>query len=109
LAGLPVSKGGWSPALPAPAPSGDGSVCPDALRAAVAEAAAQQEKILEGQLLRASIDDARVQAFAAAVRESWGRRRTAANLLRLAGAWEDIDGSNPDARYGYQGYERKDW
>jgi len=30
-------------------------------------------------------------------------------LLRLAGACEDIDGSNPEAGYGYQGYEPKDW
>jgi hypothetical protein len=38
-----------------------------------------------------------------------GKAADSANLLRLAGACEDIDGSNPEARYGYQGYEPKDW
>lgn len=80
----------------------------DVLRAAVREASARQETLLDDELIRASLDDVRVQAFTAAVRESWAKQRIAANLLRLAGASEDVAHNNPDARFGHQDYAPKD-
>jgi hypothetical protein len=80
-----------------------------ALRAAIGEAVTEQQKILEEQLVQARVDPGRVQAFASAVRDAWSRRRIGAILLQQAGAYEEIDGHNPDARFGYQRYEPKDW
>lgn len=80
-----------------------------ALRAAITEAATEQDKILEEQLIQAQIDQARVQAFTAAIRDAWGRHRIAATLLRQAGAYEQADGSKPEARFGFREYQPKDW
>jgi hypothetical protein len=80
-----------------------------ALRRAIGEAVTEREKILEEELVQAHVDDARVQAFASAVRNAWSQRRIMATLLRQAGAYEEVDGSNPDARFGYWQYEPKDW
>jgi hypothetical protein len=79
-----------------------------ALRAAIGEAAAEQERILEGQLVQAQVDQARVQAFAIAVRDAWGQRRIGVTLLRQTGAYEEADGSRPEARFGFGQYEPKD-
>jgi hypothetical protein len=80
-----------------------------ALRLAIGEAVTEREKILEEELVQASIDDARVQTFAQAVRTAWTQRRIAATLLRQAGAYEEVDGGNPDTRFGYRQYESKSW
>jgi hypothetical protein len=79
------------------------------LRATVTDAAAEQEKLLEEQLIDASVDEVRVEAFAAAVRGSWEKRRTAARLLRNVGASEDVDSDIFDSRYGYRRYAPKGW
>lgn len=81
----------------------------DALRVAVRQAAAQKEAALEEQLINASVDDARVKAFASKSTASWGSRRFAVELLRRAGAFEEIDGTNRDARFGYRQHCLKDW
>lgn len=80
-----------------------------ALRGAIGEAVAEQVKILEEQLVQALVDQTRVQAFTEAVREAWSRRRIGASLLRQAGSYEEVVGSNLDARFGLRQYEPKDW
>ncbi len=80
-----------------------------ALRAVIGEAVAEQRTILEEQLVQTQVDPARVQTFTAAVRDGWSRCRIGATLLQQAGADEEVDGHNPDTRFGYWLYEPKDW
>ena len=79
------------------------------LRAAIGEAVAEQERILEERLIQAQIDAARMDAFTSAVRDSWNRNRIGATLLGRAGGYEEIDASNPGTRFGFRQYEPKDW
>ena len=79
-----------------------------ALLAAIDEAVAEHEKILEEQLVQARVDQARVQALVIAVRDAWGQRRIGATLLRQAGTYEEAEGSKPEARLIFRQYEPKD-
>ena len=80
-----------------------------ALRTSVQEAVAQQEKVREEELIKATIADTRKEVFTSNVREAWQRCRAAANLMTWAASFEEVEGEHPVARHGHSLYAPKEW
>jgi hypothetical protein len=79
----------------------------EALRNALRQAVGEQGALLEEQLIGAPIADERVRLFSEHAHKGWQQHGTARHLLQWGGSFEEIEGENPDVRFGYAAYEPK--